>query len=455
MQELYIDANTLVFITKADSKIGGQGIFLDYFLSNDVFNTNITSVVIGEVRDQLNFEDSNTFNSWVNRNQFFNFDTYFSSEFGKNKGEISIVDAISFNNHSDPLVYTSDFARFPWKDENPEIIVKSTIQAINDLVFLGIISYAEYTVLLGALRGIVPLDEVIQFDEQEVAFIGALLPGITYEYGNAEIEIKLGGTIEVFESNGSNNTFNWTDKFTILGDGSLKSKNGDECFTSTTKVLLSTHLEKSISEILVGDRVKAFDDSGRLNEGRVSRIICNVTDEWIKLSNGTTVTPGHRYLQPDGSFEEIGKMLEAGGGECEVVLADGTLQKVTGERIIYSAETAHLYEESEKVVYENFGGLALEPKIVKGWKTYNFTVEKYHTYIADGVRVHNDSILSFVQPADQLVALSSDLDDAAIIRDGKLVILDGCDFGETTDTFLNLTYEFTPFVAGRLWQRGF
>ena len=140
-------------------------------------------------------------------------------------------------------------------------------------------------------------------------------------------------------------------------------------------------------------------------------------------------------------------MLEAGGGECEVVLADGTLQKVTGERIIYSAETAHLYEESEKVVYENFGGLALEPKIVKGWKTYNFTVEKYHTYIADGVRVHNDSILSFVQPADQLVALSSDLDDAAIIRDGKLVILDGFDFGETTDTFLNLTYEFTPNSA--------
>ena len=242
----------------------------------------------------------------------------------------------------------------------------------------------------------------------------------------------------------------FAETFTVTGSASdIFAKvgsvlTGAECFCSDTRVLSGDGSTVPIPDIAVGDFVMSFDGVGYLQRGTVTNVLINTTSEWIKLSNGTTVTPGHRYLKAEGGFEEIGKMLEAGGGECEVVLADGSVQKVTGERIVYSAETAHLYEESEKVVYENYGGLALEPKIVKGWKTYNFTVEKYHTYIADGVRVHNDSILSRVEPNDELVALSSDLDDAAVIRGGVLTVLDGFDFGETTDTFVALTHEFMP-----------
>ena len=35
----------------------------------------------------------------------------------------------------------------------------------------------------------------------------------------------------------------------------------------------------------------------------------------------------------------------------------------------------------------------MKPEWKKGWKTYNFEVEKYHTYIAGGIRVHNESEL--------------------------------------------------------------
>ena len=225
-----------------------------------------------------------------------------------------------------------------------------------------------------------------------------------------------------------------------------------ECFPANTPILLADGTETDIETIDLSTTIMAHDEFGNLVPGRVTQLLHNITNEWIILSNGTTVTPGHRYLQADGSFEEIGKMLDVGGGECEVVLADGSLQKVTGERIVYSEATAHLYEQGEKVVYETAGGLALQPKTIKGWKTYNFTVEKYHTYIADGVRVHNDSILSRIEGGDELFSLSVDLDDAAVVReiarDGvfeeRILILDGFDFGETTDTFVNLTYEFTP-----------
>jgi len=128
----------------------------------------------------------------------------------------------------------------------------------------------------------------------------------------------------------------------------IEQFNGPEnrqCFPAGVKILLEENTETEIENIDLSSIVMAHDTHGNLVPGRVSQLLENVTTEWIKLSNGTIVTPGHRYLQADGTFEEIGKMLEAGGGECEVVLADGTLQKVTGERIVYSAETAHLYEE--------------------------------------------------------------------------------------------------------------
>lgn len=88
------------------------------------------------------------------------------------------------------------------------------------------------------------------------------------------------------------------------------------------------------------------------------------------------------------------------------------------------------------MVYGNSGGLALKPEVVRGWKTYNFTVEQYHTYIADGVRVHNDSILSHVEPGDELISLASNLEDAAVFRPTasgeELLILDGVQVNGST-----------------------
>jgi len=40
---------------------------------------------------------------------------------------------------------------------------------------------------------------------------------------------------------------------------------------------------------------------------------------------------------------------------------------------------------------QSHGALAMAPRERQGWITYNFEVEGLHTYVADGVRVHNDS----------------------------------------------------------------
>ncbi|MEP1575754.1 DUF4214 domain-containing protein, partial [Roseibium album] len=90
-----------------------------------------------------------------------------------------------------------------------------------------------------------------------------------------------------------------------------------------------------------------------------------------------------------GGFKEIESLVS--GGRGTIVLADGSEAEVTSERIVYSAATADMFEQAEGYVYPENGNLALKPVYKMGWKTYNFEVEDFHTYVAGGVRVHNDS----------------------------------------------------------------
>lgn len=82
-------------------------------------------------------------------------------------------------------------------------------------------------------------------------------------------------------------------------------------------------------------------------------------------------------------------------------MADGSVVYVTAERIRYSEETAHLYEQGERLVARSEGGLALAPRIERGWKTYNFEVSDLHTYVANGIRVHNDSVATIAFAASE------------------------------------------------------
>ena len=107
---------------------------------------------------------------------------------------------------------------------------------------------------------------------------------------------------------------------------------------------------------------------GGLNEKRVTRVFENITDCWVVLSNGLTVTPGHHFLDAPGRFRPIADILET---DRQIVLEDGSVADVTGEYIHYSEETAHLYEQAEGYVTAEVGNLALAPIYKKGWKTYN------------------------------------------------------------------------------------
>ena len=186
------------------------------------------------------------------------------------------------------------------------------------------------------------------------------------------------------------------------------------CFAADTLIQMADGTARAISDVRPGDFVSAFDasqDLGRslLSSARVTRIFTNVADEWLILSAcesgkiaDITVTAGHEFLSTSGEFRRIDEILK---GDSTVVLADGSTVSVTAKRIAYASETAHLYEQTTVVECVSVGGLALAPAVKSGWKTYNFEVEGLHTYIAGGVRVHNDSIITLAIESNQFSTL--------------------------------------------------
>ena len=130
------------------------------------------------------------------------------------------------------------------------------------------------------------------------------------------------------------------------------------CFAKGTSIGTSNGKTKLIEDITICDTVECFSESGKLKSdlqhSSVTRLFRNLTTEWLILSCGLTVTPGHHFLNEHGAFERIDALVSRGG---MIVREDGSCERVTAERIVYSEATRHLYEEAEEIVYASAGGI--------------------------------------------------------------------------------------------------
>ena len=130
------------------------------------------------------------------------------------------------------------------------------------------------------------------------------------------------------------------------------------CFIAGTKIRMADDSQKNIEDINVGDLVMSFDKLGNLGPASVTQLYQHEDDEFITIkhwSGSFTVTPNHWLLLEDGLFLEAAKFTE----DDQIVTYDGKISPI------------------ETIEYGGKGN------------SYNFTVSKQHTYIADDVRVHN------------------------------------------------------------------
>lgn len=248
----------------------------------------------------------------------------------------------------------------------------------------------------------------------------------------------------------------WENDFTEkYGDAIVL--NSQECFPAHTPITLADGTAKPIADIRIGDEVLSFRPDGSMVAGTVDKLFRNTTQEFVALSfndgrDDLVATPGHRFLTETGGFMEIEQMLRLSGGTNVVRLVekDGSIVTARGEVLVYSEETAHLFEPAQAKATIFDGNLAVKHEAESGWATYNFEVREHHTYIANDIRVHNDSILSFLEEGDTVYALTDDLKDMAVIRDvdgdgaDEFVILKGIRNGDDFDTRLDQKFIYTP-----------
>jgi len=168
---------------------------------------------------------------------------------------------------------------------------------------------------------------------------------------------------------------------------------GGVCFAAGTKVLMGDETERNIETLQLGDKVMAFDaDNGeKVPCDVVGRFAHRLVPVW-RLNGDTLCTPGHRFFAQFGEngwgfwpLEEIpigGRIMDANGGEIVV------------ERIEDAGERRDVF---------------------------NITVERLHTYIANGHRVHNikhsGGYISEDRVPDQM---RGDVDE--VLQEGEYVI---------------------------------
>lgn len=197
----------------------------------------------------------------------------------------------------------------------------------------------------------------------------------------------------------------------------------ESCFVAGTPITLWNGTTKPIEDITCDDVVLAFDAAGTAVPGFVDKLFSNTTQHLVRLTFDTgrdpiVTTPGHSFLTETGLYVEIGLLMKLGNGAVRLVDSDGCIVAARAELIAYSSQTADLFEQAQTQAISAVGNTVIKGDAApRAWATYNFEVREHHNYIAGGIRVHNDSILSKLEAEDIVLATNDDLTRVAVLRD--------------------------------------
>ncbi|MBP2597841.1 calcium-binding protein, partial [Agrobacterium tumefaciens] len=171
-----------------------------------------------------------------------------------------------------------------------------------------------------------------------------------------------------------------------LAAGLMPHLYDQKCFPAGTLISMADGTRIPIENIKMGDEVLSFEGLGGVICRKVVRVFSGETDQWVDLYRTgettdqaqlpfLTATPSHYFLTPSGSFSQLKDLLAIHDDVFEVVGEDGFIIKVVGKT------------RYNKTLVDAGG---LEPS--SEWRTFNFEVDGTHTYVANGIRVHNDSL---------------------------------------------------------------
>ncbi|WP_281855891.1 hypothetical protein [Litoreibacter halocynthiae] len=169
------------------------------------------------------------------------------------------------------------------------------------------------------------------------------------------------------------------------------------CFPANTKVLCPEG-PRNIQDIGVGDTVYAFDPTDKLGRGplvgkKVVRLYENTTADLVHLvfpegGRDLFVTGGHRILDLQGQYTRVDELFSGSEGEFFAIDEAGDPVPVLAKKINVSDALADGNNALPSLQTSSNNKVNISEGL---WKTYNFEVEGFHTYVAEAIRVHNES----------------------------------------------------------------
>jgi hypothetical protein len=177
-----------------------------------------------------------------------------------------------------------------------------------------------------------------------------------------------------------------TDTYIIKGSTAINSvvSHNAPCFVAGTQILLENGLTKNIEDVVVGDYVMSFDLKN--NEPKVSKVLntfSKTIDKVVKyeFSDGSTLkaTADHPiYVTSKGWANYLGEPEQYNNVSSEETKPTKKLEVAK----IEIGDVVKLYNGEVKLVNMNV--------IEKSTLVYNLSeIEKYHTYFANNILVHN------------------------------------------------------------------
>ncbi len=141
-----------------------------------------------------------------------------------------------------------------------------------------------------------------------------------------------------------------------LVDNSSGAEKGG-CFLAGTNILLVDGTNKPIEKMVVGDQVLTFNDpvSRQLTSGRVEEVVEHLVGEYLIINKKIKITPEHQVFA-NNHFVDAGRLK----------VGDWLWSPAKEKVLVREIETKH--------------------ELVK---VYNLGIDPEHTYIADGIWVHN------------------------------------------------------------------
>lgn len=238
-----------------------------------------------------------------------------------------------------------------------------------------------------------------------------------------------------------------TDTYIINGSTAINSvvSHNAPCFVAGTQILLENGLTKNIEDIVVGDYVMSFDLKN--NESKISKVLNTFSKKIDKIveyvfSDGNTLkaTLDHPiYVIGKGWANYLGEPEEYNNVSSEEIKAT---KKLEVEKIEIG-DVVKLHNGDVKLVNMDV--------IEESTLVYNLSeIEKYHTYFANNVLVHNLRPVLICFTADTKVTMEdgsfkniSDIevgDHVLSYKDGKYVR------GVVTDKLIHPTNDVVEVV---------